>query len=435
MIMPENEDNASDVKRIEFDNPFKPGAGHMPPYLAGREHETREFRKLLVQDVILDNLVLTGLRGIGKTVLLEIFKPIAIQEGWLWAGTDLSESTSVSEENLALRLLTDLALVTSSIVVIREKPAAGFLQDVDQVIPTTLNFTALKAIYDRTPGLILDKLKVVLEFVWPQVQAVKRRGIVFAYDEAQNLADHEIKEQYPLSLLLDLFQSLQRKGIRFMLALTGLPTLFPKLVEARTFSERMFHQITLAPLNQEETTEAIHEPIKQKDCPVYFSPESIATIWEITRGYPYFVQYVCREVFDVWVQAVKSGVDPPVVPVVEIMRKLDTDFFAGRWAKVTDRQRELLWIVVTLKNCESEFTVQEIAEAPLNETHVGTFSSSSINQTLGLLTRAGIVYKNRHGKYSFAVPLLSEFIKRQASQYFRTTTFPSLPEQSAQQPG
>ena len=63
----------------KFKNPFRPGAGHMPPYLAGRENENREFAQLLEQDVILKNLVLTGLRGLGKTVLLETFKPLAIQ--------------------------------------------------------------------------------------------------------------------------------------------------------------------------------------------------------------------------------------------------------------------------------------------------------------------------------------------------------------------
>ena len=72
-------------------NPFRPGAGHAPPYLAGREEEKKEFARLLGQSPVLDNLVLTGLRGVGKTVLLETFKPIAIQNGWLWAGTDLSE--------------------------------------------------------------------------------------------------------------------------------------------------------------------------------------------------------------------------------------------------------------------------------------------------------------------------------------------------------
>ena len=104
-----------------YKNPFRPGAGHMPPYLAGRKKEEESFRKLLRQDVILSNLVLTGLRGVGKTVLLDTFKPIAISENWLWVGTDLSESTSVTEENIALRLITDLSVVTSSVVVSQEE--------------------------------------------------------------------------------------------------------------------------------------------------------------------------------------------------------------------------------------------------------------------------------------------------------------------------
>src|SRR5688572_4815935 len=101
----------------QLDNPFRPGAGHMPPYLAGRREETDEFRKLLSQDRILGNLVLTGLRGLGKTVLLETFKPMAIAESWLWVSSDLSESTSISEENLAIRIMTDLAVVTSTVTI------------------------------------------------------------------------------------------------------------------------------------------------------------------------------------------------------------------------------------------------------------------------------------------------------------------------------
>src|SRR5712692_5954503 len=104
------------INNIPLKNPFRPGAGHMPPYLAGREHETKEFKELLEQDTILKNLVLTGLRGLGKTVLLETLKPMAIQAGWLWAGADLSESTSVSAESMATRLLTDLSVMTSSII-------------------------------------------------------------------------------------------------------------------------------------------------------------------------------------------------------------------------------------------------------------------------------------------------------------------------------
>src|SRR4051794_21840047 len=104
-------------KPIAFANPFRPGAGHTPPYLAGRRQEEMEFRKLLSQTVILDNMVLTGLRGVGKTVLLESFKPIAMSENWLWVGTDLSESASVSEEHLAQRIITDLSVVTRNIYI------------------------------------------------------------------------------------------------------------------------------------------------------------------------------------------------------------------------------------------------------------------------------------------------------------------------------
>jgi hypothetical protein len=399
------------TQTAKFENPFRPGAGHMPPYLAGREHENREFRELLSQDTILKNLVLTGLRGLGKTVLLETFKPIAIQAGWLWAGTDLAESTSISEEHLATRLVTDLAVVTSSIAVIgRAKP--GFSAGATK---TTLDYSALKSIYETTPGLVSDKLKGVLEAVWPCVEKTGRRGVIFAYDEAQNLSDHAAKDQYPLSLLLDVFQSLQRKGIRFMLVLTGLPTLFPKLVEARTYAERMFHIIFLNPLSESETKDAILNPIEKNGCPIRFKNTTFKVVWTGTRGYPYFIQYVCRELFDVWVQSVESGRPMPSVPMAPIMRKLDTDFFSGRWARATDRQRQLLAVIALLQNSDSEFTVQEIVQGDANKALDKPFSSSHANQMLASLAEAGLTYKNRHGKYSFAVPLLGDFIKRQSN--------------------
>jgi hypothetical protein len=396
----------------EIKNPFRPGAGHMPPYLAGREHEAEEFATLLRQDVILSNMILTGLRGLGKTVLLERLKPVAIAAGWLWAGTDLSEAASVSEENLVMRILTDLAITTSSLSVTQEAPRkAGFADR--EPVEVRLNYPALRTIYDKTPGLASDKLKAVLEFIWPHVEASGRRGIIFAYDEAQNLADHATRNQYPFSLLLDVFQSIQRKGLRFMLVLTGLPTLFPKLVAARTYTERMFHLVFLHPLNRSETDEAIRKPIEESHCEINVAPESLKTIWDITRGYPYFVQYVCREAFDVWVQAINQGQQPLGIPVREIIRKLDSDFFAGRWAKATDRQRDLLSVISNLPNCDAEFSVQDVVESHSNTTTAKPFGGSQVNQLLSSLSDLGLIYKNRHGKYSFAVPLLGDFIRRQ----------------------
>lgn len=396
---------------ISFQNPFRPGAGHMPPYLAGRENEKKEFLRLISQKTILENMVLTGLRGVGKTVLLDTFKPHAIAHSWLWAGADLSESASISEENLAIRLLTDLSVITSNIVVSqREISEIGF-SSTPKIVEKNLGFNFLISLYQRTPGLVLDKLKFILEFVWTKLKSQNINGIIFAYDEAQNLSDQASKNQYPLGVLLDTFQSIQKKDIPFMLVLTGLPTLFPKLVDSRTFAERMFRVVFLKKLNDNDSKDAIIKPISDSKCPVNFTTESANLIIEHSGGYPYFIQFICREAYDAFLPKIAAGKNPSV-PLQEIIRKLDTDFFAGRWSRATDRQRELLLVIANIKNAGNEFSVQDIVELS-RKTIQKPFSSSHANQMLNSLCSAGLIYKNRFGKYSFAVPLLGQFILRQ----------------------
>ena len=397
----------------EFTNPFRPGAGHPPPYLAGRQAERAEFQRLLGQTTIFENMVLTGLRGVGKTVLLDSFRPLAIERGWVWVGTDLSESTSVSEDNMAIRLCTDLSPITSGVVIEIEKVRDMGFKAGAQEVQHTLGYQALMDLYDSIPGLAIDKIKGVLEVAWEALSQMPHvRGIIFAYDEAQNLSDQSAKEQYPLSLLLDCFQSLQRKGLPLMLVLTGLPTLFPKLVEARTFSERMFRVLFLQSLDSNESEEAIRRPIDDSDCPLQLDDYAVVTIVTMSGGYPYFIQFICREVYDAFIQRLgRRG--QASVPVPEIEQKLDTDFFAGRWARATDRQRDLLFAISQLENCDDEFTVQEAVEASKRVLDK-PFSSSHVNQMLAALASQGLVYKNRHGRYSFAVPLLGRFIRRQA---------------------
>jgi hypothetical protein len=382
----------------------------MPPYLAGRQAEYAEFDHLLEQDVILDNLVLTGLRGVGKTVLLETLKPRAQRHGWLWVGTDLSESASVTEESLAMRLLADLAVVTSNLTVQSpSEPAVGFGPSAPP-IATALTYPVLCAIYADTPGLVVDQIKAVLEFVWSVLAQQEIRRVVFAYDEAQNLSDHAERDQYPLSVLLDVFASIQKKEIPFMLVLTGLPTLFPKLVEARTFAERMFRVVMVDRLTEEESRLAVLKPLEQDNCPVRLNDEGVSIVVRESGGYPYFLQFICREVYDVIIQQVAEEKMAPV-PIDAIQLKLDTDFFAGRWARVTDRQRQLLWVIAQLNHPDDEFTIQELT-VRAKELLPKAFSSSHANQMLGSLADHGLIYKNRLGKYSFAVPLLGEFIRR-----------------------
>ena len=407
--------------RSGFKNPYRPGAGHMPPHLAGREDALAEFEKFLTQDVILENMVLTGLRGVGKTVLLDTFKPRAIEEGWLWVGTDLSETASLTEANLAKRLMTDLSVVTSTYTMPASAKVGfdlGFEQSQGQI---PLTYEELCDIYRTTPGLESDKLKAVLEAVAAILTSHGRGRVVFAYDEAQNLSDHAANFAYPLSMLLDIFQSLQKKDIRFMLVLTGLPTLMPKLVEARTFAERMFRVVTLDRLIDSHSREAITKPLDVAECPVRFTERSIEIVVEQAGGYPYFIQFFCREVFDIFIQGLGTDQQTPIA-VESIQRKLDTDFFSGRWARATDRQQQLLWVIANLENADSEFAISELLEKATVLLKKG-FSASHASQMLSTLGDRGLIYKNRFGRYALAVPLMARFIRRNYEG-------PTLPEMS-----
>lgn len=394
-------------------NPFKPGNGHMPPHLAGRTTEREEFNKLLDQEVILSNLVITGLRGIGKTVLLESFKPLAHEKKWLWAGTDCSESVSVDENSIALRILTDVALLTSNIKIAEtERKELGFAvrAATDDIY---LNFELITGIYRAAPGFAADKLKHTLAIVWQYLKEQDISGVVFAYDEAQTLSDHAEEKQYPLSMLLDVFSYLQKNGVPFMLILTGLPTLLSLLVNTRTYSERLFRVLILDKLSVDESRDAILIPVEKTKHPLKFSEQSIDLIISQAGGYPYFIQFICREVYDIFEQQLSDNVTPSV-PIDAIIQKLDNDFFAGRWARATEREKDLMIFAAAIGS--PEFSSMQIAEKSNESNNVRSFSSSQVTQMLNRLIEAGLIYKNRRGVYSFAVPLLERYILRTRNQ-------------------
>lgn len=394
-------------------NPFMPGAGVPPPHLAGRAPEKEAFAQVLQQQKITTNMVLTGLRGLGKTVLVtERFLPMAIGEHWLWAGSDMSETASLTEERMATRILTDLGPVTSQFTAISEKhealSAAGFEGEVK------LNATTLSKIYSTTPGLSTDKLKKALLFVWEVVKHTTVRGVVFSYDEAQVMTDHAADKEFPLQLLLEVFKSIQLQGAHFILLLTGLPPLFSNLVESRTYSERMFRVVELGRLTDEESREAILKPIEDADdCDISLVEDGTDRIVKYSHGYPYFIQFMCKAAFDVFLQR-QANDEPLTVDIDSILARLDTDFFSGRWLKCTNRQREFMKAVAYLDEPDGVFSIQDV-KASADKLEIKGFSNSLANQMLALLTERGLIFKHRHGSYSFAVPLFGGFIRRQDS--------------------
>ena len=320
----------------------------------------------------------------------------------------MSGPASMSEERMAARLVTDLSILTSRHLFMH-KPQVGFHRGDEE--RATIGYEALSGLYVNTPGLVSDKLKAVLKFVWDDGFKDLANGIVFAYDEAQIMADHEKQGQFPLSLILEVFQYLQRTGYPYLLVLTGLPTLNARLVSARTYSERMFHTIFLTRLDNDSSRQAIIEPTLKEECHIRFSDDAVDTIAHMSGGYPYLIQYLCREAFDVWIEQYGKN-EKPIIPSREILRKLDNDFFSARWDPVTDRQRQLMCVISRLDNCDEQFAVQDIVRRSKKDLD-NHFSPSQVSNMLSTLSVSGLVFKNRHGKYSFAVPLLSQFIKRQ----------------------
>lgn len=395
-------------------NPFRPGAGHKPLYLAGRTEEQESFKKFLQQSPVTQNVIITGLRGIGKTVLLDDLKPIAHASKWLWVGNDLSESASLSEERIAKRILTDLSIRLGSVLPQSEnKPTVGFSAKPESTSLRPLSFDDLWKIYDQAPGLVEDKLKAVLLEVGNAIKGTPISGIVFAYDEAQNLSDHKANNEFPLSMLLDVFAYFQRGGFgfNFLLVLCGLPTLLPKINEARTYTERMFHIMKLERLTAKDSREAILRPIEISKSSLIFHDSVVDEIIDMSGRYPYFIQFICKEVFDSCIVKVSKG-HKPILAKEEILDKLEEDFFSYRWMRATDRQQDFLHVIASMDNCDGEFAVSDVVAASKSMLEKG-FSPSHATQILQALSDKGLIYKSRRASYMLAVPLMGRFIKRQ----------------------
>jgi hypothetical protein len=368
----------------------------------------------MVQErTIAQNAILTGLRGTGKTVLLEELKPIAQANGWLWTGNDLSESASLSEDRIARRLVVDLSALLGPILSQSDEVNPVGFNSRSQIIERPIHFDDLWKIFESTPGLTEDKLKAVLMNVRASLETTDLKGVIFAYDEAQNLSDHAAAKEFPLSVLLDVFSYFQRyqSKCRFMLVLTGLPTLYPKLNEARTYTERMFHVMHLQKLDNGAAREAIQKPIELTESTLTFAENTIGKVVEMSNGYPYFIQFICKEVFDAWIGKITVG-QAPSVPMTEILAKLDLDFFAPRWARATDRQQDFMRVIASMPNSDEEFSVQDIVQASRTLLK-RSFNPSHATQILQALAEKGLIYRNRRAGYCFAVPLLSQYINRQ----------------------
>jgi AAA ATPase domain len=400
-----------------IENPYRPGAGHAPPFLAGRLAEQHHFKRLLHQSSITENVLITGLRGYGKTVLLDHMRQLAEKANWLWVGNDLSESSSLTEERLALRILTDLAQALAlklGLDTDHGGSASGRLsQKIEQLHRgefDAFTFDALKSQYEQTPGLPSDRMRAVLARVTGLVQKMRMSGIILAYDEAQCLSDRAEHNEFPMSMLVETVAALQRKSglSSCLLILCGLPQVFDALTATRTYTERMFHVMSLERLSRDDTWAAIMTPIALLIPPLNAPPALIDKVVQLTGGYPYLIQFFGREVVD---QMLENGgtLSADKFPSVSSFERLDSGLFSARWNRTTDKQRDLLGLIARRpRELGTDFSARELELLREPDDDV----TGSLNQQLAALCDRGMLYRTRHGRYAFTVPMSEAMILR-----------------------
>jgi len=398
------------------ENPYRPGAGHVPPLLAGRSREQDRFKRTLRERVPNDNFLVTGLRGFGKTVLLDSMKTMAQAHGFLWVGNDLSESSSLSEERLALRILTDLAqaiadkLKNAAAAAEPADPIRSGLPQAEAASDPQAAFAALKGLFETTPGLPSDKLIAVLARASALALRAGAAGIILAYDEAQCLTDHAEHNEFPMSMLVESIGTIQKRTslAPVLLVLCGLPQVQDALTETRTYTERMFQVLMLDRLTRDETWNAIAIPLDDLMPPLHASKDLLSKVVDLTGGYPYLIQFFGKELVE---QLLENGGTLPAsaFPSQDTLDRLDAGLFGARWNKTTDKQRDLLGLLAHRgPKARTEFSAADVVGLADD----AAMTNAQATQTLQALCDRGLIYRTRRGQFAFTVPMSEEMIRR-----------------------
>ena len=383
-------------------NPFRPGNGVPPPYLAGRDALLAEFERFLAEPhPVHVNWVLTGLRGTGKTVLLGEFAARGERAGWLCLGRELGDRHR-DEERLVEAVTADCdALIR------RCDALAGVGRAVERGLRflrprrVTVGDIGVEPAYDGPPAEPAEALAEGLAELDRAVADAGRRGALLLYDEAHLLTDDRRREQYPLSSLLAALGRVQREMPRVRIVLCGLPTLTLNLKRARTYAERMFRHTLVANLERGDARDALRVPLAGGGRAFAF--DLVGDIVEVTDGYPYFLQFfggfLCSRV-------PRPTVERADFAALEqaLLYELDLAFFEDRYAGAGPAGGRVL---DAMARRAGSVTALEIRRS-LPET-------ANIDQVVARVLERGLVFRPSRGRYDFALPLFRAYLRRRAN--------------------
>ena len=382
----------------ELDNPFRPGAGAPPPALIGRDELIERFRLTVGRAVRKrpgKSVMPIGLRGVGKTVLLNAFIGVAEQEG-LKVGFIEAPETGDLRRLLAVRLrkiLLDLdrAGKLSRAVGRALGALSSFTYNLPDGTSISLSVDALTGVADS--GDLSDDLTDLLVEAGRAAED-RDTGIVLAIDEVQYLAAQE------LGALISAIHRTVQLNLPVVLVGAGLPQLPGLTGNAQSYAERLFEFPRIDSLDHEQARDVLRLPAKDQG--VEFENSALDELLVRTRGYPYFLQ---EWGYEVWNVASSSPVTlrdvREAAPLVQA--KLDDNFFKVRMDRLTPAERAYLHAMADLG--AGPHRSGDIA----GQMHVQV---ESVAPRRSALIRKGMVYSPAHGDTAFTVPMFDEFLRR-----------------------
>lgn len=387
-------------------NPFRPGNGIEPPYLAGRSTILKEFEESLdeFEHGLPRNLVVFGLRGTGKTVIMRHFGPIAESKGWVSISREFSKRFC-EENRFAEAFVSDVVTKMSEISLMKKMQKYG-KKVFEQAKPAEISAYGIsyKPFYKEGKELLDDYLKDILVKNWNTIQKSNVKGIVFLYDEFHSVKDNDISGDYPLASLLSALSYAQREGCRYYLVVSGLPNLTTNLKDAKTYTERMFTYKEMTNLSDVEAEKAIRVPIKKLG--YSFEEKLIKHIVKETRGYPYFLQFYCYYLIKSKRSDSISLVDYKRIRS-NMLKELDISFYQDRLKKATPVEQEIL---------EAMAQIGDENISPIKILKILKIEKSMLFAYLRNLIEKNLVYKSGRGKYAFTIPLFREFLLRKGDK-------------------
>ena len=381
-------------------NPFAPGAGSKPPELAGREAVLENIA------IALDRIrngrhaqstILIGLRGVGKTVLLNQMRRTAESDGIIAVPIEAPEGQSLPAMLVPALRTALLKIDRGQAAMTLAKRGLGALARFVKTFK--LSYGDLEASIDLGEVGIADNGDLesdLIDLIDLGGAAAGERGtaMVLFIDELQYVAENE------LAALITALHRARQNDRPITLVAAGLPQLAGQMGKAKSYAERLFLFTSIGPLNQNAATAAIVHPIEAEDCAI--EPEAVRKILEVTRGYPYFLQEWGKQCWDAADQCPITARDVDLAYPTAIAA-LDDSFFRVRFDRMTPSEKRYLRAMA------------DLGEGPYNSTTIAEHldrKPSSLGPVRASLIAKGMIYTPGYGETAFTVPLFDAFMRR-----------------------